>query len=157
MDDELTTLIARPAAWQRVQRWPSAFLLALGAWSMVFGFEPAGLLVAVVGLWGTAEFWRGIRVTGDRMIAQGRIRRHTVPLVEILQVGVSPARTVWVQARGRRTLVLHMAESRTDEQGNVHDVQERLRELATAAGATLDPPLDDLTHPPRPSTPFFGW
>ena len=34
---------------------------------------------------------------------------------------------------------------------------ERLRELATAAGAELDPPLDDLVHAPRPSTPFFGW
>ncbi len=157
MEPELTTLIAKPATWQRIQRWPSAFLLVLGLWSLVYGFEPAGLLAAVIGFWGTAEFWRGIHVTGDRLVAQGRIRRHTVPLAEFLQVGISPARTVWVQARGRRTLVLHMAESRTDVPGNVTDVWERLRELATAAGAELDPPLDDLVHAPRPSTPFFGW
>ena len=158
MDAELTTLIARPSAWQRAQRWPGALLLGVGLWSMAYGFEPAALLFIAVGVWGISEFWRGIRVSGDRLIAQGRVWRRTVPLIEFRQVGTSPSRTVWVQARGRRTIVLHMAETRTDVTGgSVVDIAERLRELAQEAGATLDPPLDGPTRPPRPSTPFFGW
>jgi len=157
MDPDLTTLIAKPRPWQRVQRWPGAFLLALGLWSALVGREPAGLAFVAVGFWGTAEFWRGVRVSGDRMIAQGRLRRITVPLADFLQVGQSPSRTVWVQAKGVRTLALHMAESRVDVEGSLGDIRDRLRELAEEAGATLDPPLETLQHPPRPATPFFGW
>ena len=157
MDAELTTLIARPRTWQRTQRWPGVLLLAVGVYSLVFGLEPASLAFVAVGFWGTAEFWRGIRVTGDTLVAQGRITRRRIPLAEILQVGTSPSRTVWVQSRGRRTVVLHMAESRVDEPGTIVDIEERLRELATRAGATLDEPLEERRRPPRPSTPFFGW
>ena len=157
IDPVLTTLMAKPAGWQRYQRWPGALLLALGLWSMLVGREPAALVFVLVGFWGTAEFWRGVRVTGDRMIAQGRLRRITVPLADILQVGQSPGRTVWVQAKGRPTIVLHMAETRVDVPGSLADIRDRLRELAEEAGATLDPPLEDLQHPPRPATPFFGW
>lgn len=157
MDEQLTTLIARPRRWQRMQRWPGAFLLAIGLWSFLFAFEPAALLFVAIGFWGTAEFWRGIRVTGDRLFAQGRVLRKTVPLVDIVQVGISRSRTVWVRARGRRTLVLHMAEVRTDQDGTIADIEARLREVAAVAGATLEPELDELTRPPRPSTPFFGW
>ena len=156
-DTELTTLIARPRAWQRIQRWPGVFLLGLGLWSGLFGSEPGALFFIAVGFWGTAEFWRGIRVTGDRLIAQGRLRRRTVALADVLQVGQSPSRTVWVQARGTRTLVLHMAETRIDEPGLLPEIHDRLRELAEEAGATLDPPLEAPQHPPRPATPFFGW
>ena len=156
-DTELTTLIARARGWQRHQRWPGALLLAVGLWSTLVGREPAGLAFVAVGFWGTAEFWRGLRVTGDRMIARGRLRQVTVPLADVLQVGQSPSRTVWVQARGRRTLVLHMAETRIDVAGSLDDIRDRLRELAEAAGASLDPPLEGLHHPPRPATPFFGW
>ena len=156
-DPELTTLIAKPRSWQRIQRWPSVLLLALGIWATLFGSEPAGLAFVAIGFWGTAEFWRGMRVTGDRMIAQGRVRRITVPLADFLQVGLSAGRTVWVQARGRRTLVLHMAERRVDAEGSLVDIHDRLRELAEEAGASLDPPLEGLHRPPRPATPFFGW
>lgn len=155
--DELTTLIARPRAWQRTQRWPGVLLLAIGLWAGLVGGEPAALAFIAVGFWGTAEFWRGIRVTGDRLIAQGRLRRRTIPLADILQVGQSPSRTVWVQARGMRTVVLHMAEKRIDEPGSLVEIHDRLRELADEAGATLDPPLEGPLHPPRPATPFFGW
>ena len=154
---ELTTLIAKPRAWQRIQRWPGAFLLVAGLWSTLVGREPAGLAFVAVGFWGTAEFWRGLRVTGDQMIAQGRLRRFTVPLADFLQVGQSPGRTVWVQAKGVRTLALHMAESRVDAEGSLVDIHDRLRELAEEAGASLDTPLEALQHPPRPATPFFGW
>lgn len=157
MDSELTTLIARPRAWQRTQRWPGAFLTGIGLWSLLFGAEPAGLAFVAIGGWGTAEFWRGIRVTGDTLVAQGRISRRTIPLAEVLQVGTSPSRTVWVQSKGRRTVVLHMAEARTDQPGTIRDIEERLRELAAAAGADLDEPLDEPRRAPRPSTPFFGW
>lgn len=157
MDTELTTLIAKPRSWQRVQRWPSALLLALGIGATLFSREPAGLVFVALGYWGTAEFWRGVRVTGDRMVAQGRVRRITVPLSDFLQVGLSPSRTVWVQARGRRTLVLNMAERRVDTEGSLVDIHDRLRELAEDAGASLDPPLDGLHRPPRPAMWFFGW
>ena len=157
MDEQITTLIAKPPTWQRVQRWPAAFLLALGLVSFASGLEPVSLLFAAVGLWGTAEFWRGIRVTGDTLVAQGRLVRKRVPLAEVLAIGSSRARTVWVQSRGRRTLVLNMAETRIDQPGNVRDIQERLRELAVAAGASLDEPADGPTNPPKPATPFFGW
>lgn len=156
-DTGLTTLIARPRAWQRMQRWPGALLLGIGLWSGLWSQEPGGLAFAGIGFWGTAEFWRGIRVTGDRLIAQGRLRRRTIPLAEILQVGQSPSRTVWVQARGMRTIVLHMAESRIDAPGSLPEIHDRLRELAAEAGAALDPPLETPAHPPRPTTPFFGW
>ena len=157
IDPELTTLIAKPRAWQRWQRWPALVLLAAGLWSAVFGLEPAGLAFIAIGVWGTAEFWRGIRVTGDRLIAQGRLTRRVVPLPAILQVGYSTSQTVWVQARGMRTIALHMAETRTDVPGSLSDIHDRLRELAEGAGAALDPPLHEPQHPPKPSTPFFGW
>lgn len=156
-DTVLTTLVAKPRAWQRIQRWPGAFLLAVGLWSGLFGQEPAALALIAVGFWGSAEFWRGIRVTGGRLIAQGRLRRRTLPLADILQVGQSPSRTVWVQVRGRRTVVLHMAETRIDAPGSLSEIADRLRELAEKAGATLDPPLAAPQHPPRPATPLFGW
>ncbi len=157
IDPELTTLIARPRAWQRWQRWPGVVLLGAGLWSAVYGLDPAGLAFIAVGLWGTSEFWRGIRVTGDRLIAQGRFTRRVVPLAEILQVGQSPSQTVWVQARGRRTIALHQAETRTDVPGSLPEIHDRLRELAEEAGAALDPPLLEPRHPPKPSTPLFGW
>jgi len=156
-DTELTTLIAKPRTWQRVQRWPSVLLLAIGIWATLFSREPAGLVFVALGYWGTAEFWRGVHVTGDRMVAQGRVRRITVPLADFLQVGLSPSRTVWVQSRGRRTVMLNMAERRVDAEGSLVDIHDRLRELAEAAGATLDPPLDGLHRAPRPATVFFGW
>lgn len=152
----LTTLIARAPAWQRVQRWPGLLLLVAGLWSLVFGFEPAALLFVGVGFWGTAEFWRGLRVTGDTVVAQGRMVRRQVPLADVLQVGESPGRTLWLQSKGRRTLVLRMAETRVDEKGGLPEIQERLRDLATAAGAALDPPLEERVAAPRPRTPFFG-
>lgn len=156
LEPGLTTLMARAPRWQRVQRWPALLLLVAGLWSFVFGFEPVALLFVLVGFWGTAEFWRGIRVTGDTLVAQGRLQRRTVPLADVLQVGQSPWRSLWVQAKGRRTLVLRMAESRVDDEGGLVEIEERLRELATAAGASLDPPLAERTPPPRPRTPFFG-
>jgi hypothetical protein len=156
IDPGVTTLIARAPAWQRVQRWPGLLLLLAGLWSLVFGFEPAALLFVAVGFWGTSEFWRGLRVTGDTLVAQGRLVRKRVPLADVLQVGQTPWRSLWLQARGRRTLVLRMAEVRTDEKGGLVEVEERLRELAVAAGATLDEPLEERTHPPRPRTPVFG-
>jgi hypothetical protein len=152
----LTTLIARAPAWQRVQRWPGLLLLLAGLWSLVFGFEPTALLFIAVGFWGTAEFWRGLRVTGDTVVAQGRMTRRQVPLADVLQVGQSPGRTLWLQSRGRRTLVLRMAESRVDEKGGLPEIQQRLRDLAAAAGASLDEPLEERVAPPRPRTPFFG-
>ena len=152
----LTTLIARAPAWQRVQRWPGLLLLAVGLWSLVYGFEPVVLVLLAVGFWGTAEFWRGLRVTGGTVVAQGRMTRRSVPLVDVLQVGQSPGRTLWLQSKGRRTLVLRMAESRIDEQGGLVEIQQRLRELAAAAGATLDEPLEERVPAPRPSTPLFG-
>ncbi len=156
-DTELTTLIAKPPRWQGIQRWPGAFLLGAGLWSGLFAQDPAALLFLALGFWGTAEFWRGIRVTGDRLVAQGRLRRRTIPLADVLQVGHSPSRTVWVQVRGMRTIALHMAETRIDESGGLSEIHDRLRELAAEAGATLDPPLEEPRQPPRPSTPFFGW
>ena len=152
----LTTLIARAPAWQRFQRWPGLLLLAVGLWSLVFGFEPVVLLLLAVGFWGTAEFWRGLRVTGDTVVAQGRMTRRTVPLADVLQVGQSPGRTLWLQSKGRRTMVLRMAESRVDEPGGLVEIQERLLDLAAAAGATLDEPLEARVPAPRPRTPFFG-
>ncbi len=156
LEPGLTTLIARAPAWQRLQRWPALLLLLAGLWSLVFGFEPVALLFVAVGFWGAAEFWRGLRVTGDTLVAQGRLVRKRVPLAEVLQVGQSPASALWLQSKGRRTLVLRMAEVRLDEKGGLVEIQERLRELAAAAGATLDEPLHERTAPPRPRTPFFG-
>ncbi|GAA1478137.1 hypothetical protein GCM10009623_25830 [Nocardioides aestuarii] len=152
----LTTLIARAPRWQRVQRWPALLLLVAGVWSLVFGFEPVSLLFIAVGFWGTAEFWRGLRVTGDTVVAQGRMVRRQVPLADVLQVGQTPGRTLWLQAKGRRTLVLRMAEVRVDEEGGLVEIQQRLRDLAAAAGATLDEPLEERVAAPRPRTPLFG-
>jgi hypothetical protein len=157
METELTTLIARPRGWQRWARWPGAAMLAVGLWSLAYDWEPAALVLVAVGLWCTAEFWRGVRVTGDTLIAQGRVVRRTLPLTEIRQVGVGPMGAPWVQPREGTTLVLHMAETRIDRKGSVPDIHDRLRELAEEAGAELEPALDDEEHPPRPSTPFFGW
>lgn len=156
LEPGITTLIAKAPSWQRVQRWPALLLLLAGLWSFFFGFEPGALAFVAVGFWGTAEFWRGLHVTGDTLVAQGRIMRRTVPLADVLQVGQSPARSLWLQARGRRTLVLRMAEVRVDQKGGLGEIQERLLELAAAAGATLDEPLDDRVPPPRPRTPLFG-
>lgn len=156
MDTELTTLIARPRGWQRMQRWPGVVILVVGLWSLLYA-EPWGLAFAALGLWGTSEIWRGIRVTGDTLHMQGRVLRRTLPLSRIRQVGLAPSRTLWVQPDEGRTLLLHMAESRTDRPGRVGDVHDRLRELATDAGADLEPELPDRTRPPRPTTPFFGW
>ncbi len=157
LEPGLTTLIARAPRWQRVQRWPGLLLLGAGLWSLTFGLEPAALPVLLIGFWATAEFWRGARVTGDTLVAQGRLMRRTVPLADVLQVGVSSARVVWVQAKGRRTLVLRMAESRVDQKGGFVDIAERLRELAEQAGASLDAPLEERAPAPRPRTPLFGW
>ena len=49
-----------------------------------------------------------------------------------------------------------MAESRVDEPGGLVEIQERLLDLAAAAGATLDEPLEARVPAPRPRTPFFG-
>jgi hypothetical protein len=157
METELTTLIARPRGWQRWARWPGAAMLGVGLWSLVYEWEPVVLVLVAVGFWGTSEFWRGLRVTGDTMIAQGRLVRRTLPLTEIRQVGVGPMGAPWVQPREGTTLVLHMAETRTDQKGSVPDIRDRLRELAEQAGADLEPALDDQARPPRPATPFFGW
>lgn len=157
LEPGVTTLIARAPAWQRVQRWPGLLLLVAGLWSFAFGVEPAALLFVAVGFWGTAEFWRGVTVTGDVLTARGRLSQRRLPLADVLRTGITPGRTLWVQARGRRTLVLRMAEVRVDQPGGVVDVEERLRELARRAGAGLDAPLEDRVAPPRPRTPLFGW
>jgi hypothetical protein len=157
LEPGLTTLIARAPAWQRAQRWPGLLLLAAGLWSFVFGVEPGALLFVAVGFWGTAEFWRGLRVTGDTLVAQGRVVRKKLPLADVLQVGITPGRVVWVQSKGRRTLVLRMAETRVDQPGSHVVIEQRLRELAEAAGATLDGPFEERLPAPRPRTPFFGW
>jgi hypothetical protein len=157
MDLELTTLIAKPRAWQRWFQWPGVIILGVGLWSLVFEFEPVALALMVLGFWGASEFWRGVRVTGDTLIAQGRVSRRTLPLSEVRQVGTGPMDAVWVQPREGRTLVLHMAETRMDVQGTVPDIEARLRELAEEAGADLEPALDDKASPPKPYTPFFGW
>jgi hypothetical protein len=156
VDTELTTLIARPRGWQRLQRWPGMLILVVGVWSLLFG-EVWGLAFAALGLWGTSEIWRGIRVTGDTLYMQGRVLRRTLPLTRIRQVGVGRSRNLWVQPTEGRTLLLHMAETRTDRTGSINDVHDRLRELAAGAGADLAPALDEPTKPPRPTTPFFGW
>lgn len=156
MDTELTTLIVRPRGWQRLQRWPGVLILGLGVWSLLYG-ELWGLAFLALGLWGTSEIWRGIRVTGDILYMQGRVLRRTLPLSRIRQVGIAPSRMLWVQPVEGRTLTLSMAEVRTDRPGSLVDAQERLRELATAAGADLEPPLEEPTKPPRPTTTFFGW
>jgi hypothetical protein len=157
MDAELTTLIAKSRAWQRWSRWPGVALLVVGLWSLVYGFEPLVLVVVAVGLWGTSEIWRGVRVTGDTLMAQGRVSRRNIPLAEIAQVGRARFGGVWVQPRGGRTLVLHQAELRMDQPGTIPDIEARLRELAAEAGADLGPELDEPTPPPKPATPFFGW
>jgi hypothetical protein len=157
MDPELTTLIARPRAWQRWSRWPGVLLLVVGLWSLAYGFEPLALAVIAVGFWGTSEIWRGVRVTGDTLIAQGRLSRRSIPLAEIAQVGRAKFGAVWVRPCEGRTLVLHQAELRMDEPGTIPDIEARLRELAQEAGAELGPELEEPMQPPRPSTPFFGW
>jgi hypothetical protein len=157
METELTTLIAKPRGWQRWSRWPGVLMVAAGLWSLTFEREAGVLLLVAFGLWCTAEFWRGARVTGDTLIAQGRLVRRTLPLAEIRQVGVGPMGAPWVQPREGMTLVLHMAETRIDQPGSVPEIHDRLRELAEEAGADLEPALDDEARPPRPSTPFFGW
>ena len=157
METELTTLIAKPRGWQRWSRWPGVVMAAAGLWSLAFDWEPGVLILVALGLWCTAEFWRGVRVTGDTLIAQGRFVRRTLPLAEIRQVGVGPMGAPWVQPREGTTLVLHMAETRIDQPGSVPEIHHRLRELAEEAGADLEPALDGKERPPRPSTPFFGW
>lgn len=132
-------------------------ILAAGLWSLVYGIEPIALGFVAVGFWGTSEIWRGVRVTGDQLIAQGRVSRRTLPLAEFRQVGRGRMGTVWVQPRTGRTLVLHQAEIRTDVKGDSADVVGRLRELAEEGGADLEPEVEDPTSPPKPSTPFFGW
>jgi hypothetical protein len=156
VDTELTTLMAQSRGWQQLQRWPGACLLGVGLWSLVFA-DPWGFALVAVGFWGTAEFWRGVRVTGDTFYAQGRISRRTLPLDRIRQVGIGSARTLWVQPVSGRTLVLPMAETRVDKPGSVEDVHDRLRELAEQAGADLAPAEAERRHPPRPATLFFGW
>lgn len=153
----LTTLVARPRRWQRVQRWPGALLLVAGLWSLRFGLDPVALASVAVGFWGVAEFWRGIRVTDATLVAQGRVSRRVLPLAEVRQVGATSTGTVWVRPRAGRTLVLPMAESRTDRPGGTREIGEALREQAVQAGAELEPVQDGATAPPRPSTPFFGW
>lgn len=157
MEAELTTLIAKPRAWQRWNRWPGAIILAVGLWSMLYGFEPIALVLVAVGFWGASEIWRGIRVTGDTLIAQGRLTRRTLPLAEIRQVGRSRMGAVWVQPREGRTMVLHQAEVRMDDTGALPEIEARLRELAEAAGAELEAELAADVKPPKPATPFFGW
>ncbi len=152
---ELTTLMARPRGWQRAQRWPGLLLLLAGLWSLRFGIEPVALAVILVGFWCTAEFWRGLRVTGATLVAQGRLSRRTLPLSEVRAVGLTSGRTVWVRPRSGRTLVLPMAETRVDRPGAPREISEALIEQAAAAGAELEPP--QASRPPRPSTPVFGW
>ena len=153
----LTTLIAGPRGWQRVQRWPGALLLAVGLWSLQYGLEPVALVTVAVGFWGTAEFWRGARVTGAVLVAQGRVSRRTLPLAGVRQVGHTSTGTAWVRPARGRTLVLQMAETRLDQPGSGPEIAAVLREQAEQAGARLEPALDDPTGPPRPATTFFGW
>ncbi|QZY29607.1 hypothetical protein [Nocardioides coralli] len=156
MDTELTTLIVRPRGWQRLQRWPGMVILGIGIWSLFFA-DPWAVAFIALGLWGTSEMWRGIRVTGDTLHMQGRIVRRTLPLAQVRQVGIAPSRSLWVQPEEGPTLLLHMAETRTDRPGSLADAVDRLRELAAGAGADLEPALEEPTSPPRPTTRFFGW
>ena len=156
MDTELTTLMAHARGWQRMQRWPGLVILLVGLWSLLY-LEPWGLVFVLVGFWGTAEFWRGVRVTGDVLRAQGRITRRLLPLDRIRQVALAPGRTLWVRPSDGRTVLLPMAEVRVDREGSVEDVRDRLRELATEAGADLEPRLEAPQQPPRPATLVFGW
>lgn len=156
MDEELTTLIARPSPWQRWQRGPGVAITVIGVWALLYG-DLFGLALIALGGWGVSEFWRGIRVTGDTLYVQGRVSRRTMPVADIRQVGIAPSRTLWLTPRSGRTLVLRMVDTRTDRKGSLDDVHDRLRELAEAAGADLEPVLEERTHPPRPRTPFLGW
>jgi hypothetical protein len=155
VDPELTTLIARPSGWQRAQRGPGLVIAGVGVWALFYG-QLLGLAMLAVGFWWVAEFWRGIRVTGDTLHMQGRVLRRSLPLAEIRQLGIA-SRTLWVRPATGRTLVLHMVDVRTDTRGSLDDVHDRLRELAEQAGAELEPLLTERTPPPRPRTPFFGW
>ena len=154
---ELTTLIAGPKGWQRVQRWPGALLLAAGLWSLRYDLEPVALATIAVGFWGTAEFWRGARVTGAVLLARGRLSWRTLPLAEVRQVGHTATGTAWVRPVRGRTLVLQMAETRLDRPGSGPEIAAALREQAEQAGADLETTLQEQADPPRPATPFFGW
>lgn len=156
-EPELTTLIAGPKRWQRVQRWPGALLLAVGLWSLQYGLEPVALATVAVGFWGVAEFWRGARVTGAVLVARGRVSWRTVPLAGVRQVGHTSTGTAWVRPARGRTLVLQMAETRLDQPGSAADIAAALREQAEQAGADLEPAPEQPSDPPRPATPFFGW
>jgi hypothetical protein len=154
----LTTLVAGPRGWQRVQRWPGALLLAAGLWSLRYGLEPVALASVAVGFWGTAEFWRGARVTGGVLVARGRVSRRVLSLAEVRQVGHTSAGVPWVRPVHGRTLVLSMAEARLDQPGAGREIAAALREQAEQAGAHLEPAADEEpAEPPRPATPFFGW
>lgn len=154
---EVTTLAAGPRGWQRAQRWPAVLLLVAGLWSLRFGVEPVALAAMAVGLWGLGEFWRGIRVTDGVLVAQGRVSRRRLPLVEVDEVGHTSTGTPWVRPREGRTLVLQMAEKRLDQPGKGPEIAAALREQAVQAGADLGPAAGGPGPPPRPSTPVFGW
>ncbi|ANH37566.1 hypothetical protein I601_1124 [Nocardioides dokdonensis FR1436] len=149
-------LVGRPHSTTRLRSASvGAVLLAIGL-GLLLRSNPVGAVFLLAGGLLLADLWRCVRVEGERLVVQGRVTRHALPLRDIAQVGLSTMGRPWVAPRQGRPLYLRMVSEGQDlVNPGVHEFVTRLREEARAAGAALDEQPDAPTPPPPGARPLF--
>lgn len=118
-----------------------------------------GLLLLPLGLYTSADLWRRVTVTRNRLVAQGRLGRRSVELTHLVALGVSPMARLWVSPRDGRAFYLPMVSDLKGDPDNpdVWTFADLLRDRAVAAGAALEPDSREETRrPPVGTADFFG-
>ena len=135
-----------------------SIFVAIGVGRLVVG-DPIGLVALAGGLFLLADLWRKVTVTGDRLVAQGRVTRRSVDLSGLEAVGLSMSAKPWVAPRDGQAFSLRMVSDIRGEQSLPDSLgfAEQLRARALAAGATLErEPEGPTSQPPKGAAPFFS-
>lgn len=157
MTSPANPLVGRP---QRSHRLAFGFVGGLigivGVAALLKG-NPLGAVLVALGLYGVSDCWRRVTVSETRLVAQGRITRRRAELSSLSRIGVSRMANVWVAPNDGRAFYLRMVGEQNDGSNpGVWDFVARLRERAAAAGAILESEDDEMTSPPRGTSPWFG-
>jgi hypothetical protein len=125
-----------------------SILTAMGAWGLLVEHKPVALVFLLPGLYALSSFRRSVRVSGERLVARGRLGSREVPLRDLTQVALSTTGFPWVDTGAGRPFHLRMVrEGRSDRNPTATEFVRRVRGLATEAGARLEP------EPERPTSP----
>lgn len=150
-------LIGRPHRSRRLAFASVGALIGAVGVGVLLNGNPLGAVLAVLGLYGLSECWRRVTVSGNRLVAQGRLTRRDAELSALGGIGVSPSADVWVAPRNDRAFYLRMVGDEDGSSPGVREFVDQLRERAVAAGALLENgESEQAAHAPHITSPWFS-